>query len=112
MTVSLEDAVRLLRKWAMDKTPVSVVILTGCMSVSFSGFIATILSDALAIEHHSSAGKAAELIVGLAMADRLDYSGVREAPPAIMDSVAKKFASMLTICSDGAQCVISERIGS
>jgi hypothetical protein len=111
MIVSREEAVGVFRKWATDKTPVSVVVIAGGMSVCFSGFITIILSNSMAVIHHNKAGeKIAELVVGLEMADSFDYSDVREADPAIRGRLEKRVVSSVAIRSNGAQCNLIELV--
>jgi hypothetical protein len=108
MTVSTEDAVAILRKWASEKTPVSVIVIAGGMMFSLSGFITTVLPNALVVEHTIAAGKAAELTVGLGMIRAFEYSDVREAQPGIRESLQKRIVSSLVMHSDGAQCGLYE----
>jgi di/tricarboxylate transporter len=111
MIVSREEANGVLRKWATEHSPVSVVLLVGGMAASFSGFITAILSDAMTIEHHGESGtKIAELTVGLEMIDSFEYSDVREATPSVRERLSKRISSSLVMHSNGAQCNLMELV--
>ncbi|MDR3699303.1 MAG: hypothetical protein P4L56_06675 [Candidatus Sulfopaludibacter sp.] len=113
MTVSLEDAVRLLMKWKTEETPVGVVVIAGALSTSFSGFISDCSPDAFTVINLTGKGeRLAELTAGIRERPTFEYKEVREAQEHMRARLAGKIASALTIRMDsGLECTLYEFIG-
>lgn len=80
MTVSLEDAVGLLRKWATEATPVSGILAFDGVGASFRGFIADLVPHAFVVsQFFDSEQNGTEVIVGLKLAQSIEYQDLREA---------------------------------
>lgn len=104
MTISREEAIGLLRKWAIERNPVSVVVLAGGMAVSFSGSITAMLSNALTVQHMNDKGDTlAEFILGLDEVSAFDYGDFRNTP-----HLQGRVFSSLKMTSNGAECYLYE----
>src|SRR5262245_45242037 len=108
MTVSRDEAVALLRKWATESTPVSAMLVADSASVSFSGFIREVMPTALVVAHSSGAGKVVELIVGLLAIETFTYQDVREAPEDVRERIGKTVAACLVMESADMRCCLFE----
>jgi len=106
MTVSREDAVRVLRKWASEKSPLSAILMVDGASVCFSGFMANLPGNVALVAHSGDSGKVVELLLGLTTFEHFEYSEVRDASPSVRESVERHAIAALVMKSKAAQCTL------
>jgi hypothetical protein len=112
MIASRDDAEGLLRKWTKETIPVSVMLITGDVVVSFSGFIKFFLAEnAFTVEHRDNNGnKIVDILVSLAGATQFEYSDVREAAPDIREKLSKRMVASLMIHFGETQLNLAELV--
>jgi hypothetical protein len=96
ITASLDEAVRLLSKWATDSTKVSAVLIVDGIAVSFDGFIAQLSPDTLVIAQRKT--PSTNVIIGLGKVLTFNY----------VESQTQNFTSCLTMESATWKCLLYE----
>lgn len=105
MIVSFEEAFAVLKKWESEETPLCALVSVNGASFSLSGFIASLDSSSITINHLTSeTEKLGEFIVPFGPFKTFLYRDAREAKR----GVDRRIVSSLKLSTKDMECIFYE----
>jgi hypothetical protein len=111
MIVSVDEVVRLLRKWHSEDIPVSVLMRAPGLSASLVGFISSVEKSQFSVGHLTPEAKRLGLFaLEFASVTSFEYRDVREAAERAQLNMGGRFGSALVFTTENARCMLYEII--